>query len=95
MFRRGSTLALKEGQRCPWLLKKWNVPANEEQLRDGWATILGTSLASDLDLLLKVQIMPWLHLIAPSGCMTWQGSWADKEGEALLNFSLSFLPLLS
>lgn len=70
--------------------EKWNVPAIEEQLRDRWATILGASLASDPDLLLEVQIMPWLHLIASSGCMAWQGSWANKEGEALLNFS--FLP---
>lgn len=39
------------------VVEKWNVPANEEQLRDGWATILaaGCCLSSSPGLLLEVQ----------------------------------------
>lgn len=41
------------------VVEKWNVPANEEQLRDRWATVLAAHccLASSASLFLEVQVM--------------------------------------
>lgn len=48
-LRRGAALTLgggSGGTEAPLLVEKWNVPANEEQLRDSRATILVASLVS-------------------------------------------------
>lgn len=57
MFGTGSALALQGRTEASLVVEKWNVPANEEQLRDGWATFLaaGRCLTSGPDLLLEVQ----------------------------------------
>lgn len=84
---RGSAFTLQERTEASLVVERWNALANEEQLRDGWATILaaGCCLTSSPDLLLEVQTTTGL-LVGEASSPSFSWLCDRPTGGGLLNF---------